>query len=99
RERIALLVVREVLEERLPDAGRDAAVHLPLGNQRVHDGARVVDRDEVAELDLACLRVDLDYGDVRAEREGGSARLEDLGGAQLREPSLRGRGRGELLPR
>ena len=83
----------ELLEERLPDAGRDAAVHLALGDQRVHDVARVVDRDEAAELDLAGLGVDLDGGDVGAEREGRRVRLEDLGGPQLGEPSLRGRGR------
>ena len=56
------------------------------------DRARVVDRDEAPELDLAGLGVDLDDGDVRAERERRSARVEDLLGAQLLEPSFRCRG-------
>ena len=40
RQRVAVLVVDEVLVERLRDAGRDAAVHLALGDQRVDRSCR-----------------------------------------------------------
>ena len=52
RQRRPVLVVGEVLVERLRDAGRDAAVHLALGDERVDQRAGVVDRDHPQQLDL-----------------------------------------------
>ena len=69
RERVPVLVVDELLVERLRHARCHAAVHLSLGDDRVDDAARVVDGDEAAELDGAGLRIHLDDGDVGAERE------------------------------
>ena len=68
-QRVAVLVVDDLLVERLRDAGRDAAVHLALRDQRVDQRAGVVDGDEPQQLDRAGLGVDLDDGDVGAERE------------------------------
>ena len=47
-ERVAVVVVDELLDERLRDALGDAAVALALGEQRVEDAAGVVDGDEAA---------------------------------------------------
>ena len=68
---------------------RDAAVHLALGDQRVDERPGVVDADEPLQLDAAGLGVDLDDGDVRAERErrdGGELVLR----LQLGEPAVAG---------
>ena len=43
-DRVAVGVVRELLDQRLGDPLRDAAVHLPLEQQRVQHGAGVVAR-------------------------------------------------------
>ena len=75
-ERVAVVVVDDALEQRLRDALRDAAVLLARDEQRVEDPAAVVDRDVAEQLDAAGLAVDLDDGDVRAEREGRVALVE-----------------------
>ena len=74
--RIARLVEEHRLVERLRDAGRDAAVDLALGDERVDDGAGVVDRDVPQGDGRAGLRVDLHDRDVRAERERGYSALK-----------------------
>ena len=51
-------------------------MHLAVDEQRVEDAPAVVDRDVTERLDPAGLGVDLDDGDVRAERERGARRLE-----------------------
>ncbi len=68
-QRVAVLVVDDLLEERLGGALRDAAVPLALGQQRVHDRAGVVDGHDPAEEHLAGLGIDLDDRHVGAERE------------------------------
>src|SRR5207253_5884999 len=68
-ERVAVLVVDELLVERLADAAADATVALALGDHGADDPAGVVDGDDPLELDLPRLRVDAGNGDVRAERE------------------------------
>src|SRR5262249_57939979 len=81
-EQLAVLVVRELLVERAPDALGDAAVDLPLDDGRVHDRAAVVLDDVLLEGDLAGLDVHLDDRRVAAARERGlwrrvvAARLE-----------------------
>ena len=98
RERVSLVVVDELLVEGLRDAGEDAAVHLALGDQRIDERARVVDRDEALELDLPRLDIDLDDGDVDTERERRRS-LEVVLGLQLVEPAVGGCPLGELRPR
>ena len=48
RLQLAVLVVDRALPERLRDALRDAAVHLPVDDQRVDHPPDVVDRDVAA---------------------------------------------------
>ena len=69
RERVAVVVVDELLPQRLRDPRREPAVHLAVDEQRVEDAAAVVDRDVAHRHDPAGLDVDLDDRDVRAERE------------------------------
>ena len=64
-----VLVVDELLPQRLRDALDDAAVLLAGDDQRVEDPAAVVDRDVAQRRDQAGLGVDLDDRDVGAERE------------------------------
>ncbi len=61
----------------------DAAVHLPVDQQRVDDGAGVVAGDVADEPHLAGVGVDLDDGDVGAERERRAAGREVGLGEQL----------------
>ena len=105
REDLPALVVDGLLEQRLRDRLRDPAVHLALDDHRVDDVAAVVDR-RVALDRRPCpvVGVDLDLGDVRAEREREVGRVEerrrlevrlDAGGHRVARPG----GEGELLDR
>ena len=69
RDRVAVLVVANLFEERLCNTLADTAVLLAGDEERVHDLAAVVDRDDPHELDPTGVGVDLDHRDVRAERE------------------------------
>ena len=82
RDRVAVLVVAHLLEQRLRRALRDAAVDLALEQERVEHPPGVVARDLAQVAHLAGLRVDLDHGDVAAEGEGGAGRGEGLGRAR-----------------
>jgi hypothetical protein len=73
----AVLVVHRLLEHRLGDALRDAAVHLPVDDHRVDHGAAVVDRDVAQDLRRAGLGVHLDDADVRPRREREVRRIPD----------------------
>ena len=73
---VAVLVEGDLLEQRLRDALGDAAVDLALEQLLVVDAARVVDGDVPDELRQAGLGVDLDDGEVGAERVRGVRRLE-----------------------
>ena len=70
RERVAVVVVADLLEQRLGDALGQAAVHLALGEQRVEDACR---RRRTATRRTRStapgLGVDLDDADVGAEGE------------------------------
>ena len=94
RDRVAVVVVPDLLEQGLGRALGQPAVDLALGQQRVEDAARVVDRDEPLQLHLARLGVDLDHGQVGPERERRArGRERDLG----RQPAVAGL-RGQLGP-
>ena len=73
-----------MLQHRLADALRDAAVDLPIDDHRIDDGADVVDRPETDQLDLAGIRIDLDLADVGAVAEGEIRRIVDRGVLQTR---------------
>ena len=92
---VAVLVVAHLLEQRLCRALGQAAVHLAVGEERVEDGAGVVDCDEAGELDRPGLRVDLDHGEVGAEGEGRPGGVE-VGHADQRVGA--GGGAGHLVP-
>ena len=85
-QRVAVLVVDDLLVERLRDAGRDAAVHLALRDQRVDQRAGVVDGDQAAAARRAPSRC------RPRRRRGGrrtgmsAARLELVRRRQLGEP-------------
>ena len=74
-DRVAVGVVAHLLEEGLGRSLGQAAVTLALGEQRVEDGAGVVDGDQPAQVDPPGLGVDLDHRHVGAEREGRPGRL------------------------
>ena len=63
-DRLAVLVVDDVLEQRLADALHDAAMALALDQQRIDDRAEVVDHGVLHHLDTAGVGIDLDLGDM-----------------------------------
>ena len=71
---------------------------LAVGDQRVDDPARVVDGDHPLERDATGLGVDLDHGQVGAERERRLAGGEVDLGAQLGQPSLLRHAGGQIAP-
>ena len=85
RRQVAIVVVEAFLVERRGDALCDAAVDLPVDDQRIDDGATVVDCDVPDKASVAGLRVDLDDGGVRAARPGEVGRVVDR---RLLEPRL-----------
>ena len=50
-DELAVVVIDGLLPERLAEALRDAAVHLPVDDQRVDDVAAIVHRDVALDLD------------------------------------------------
>src|SRR6185312_17198529 len=95
REDLTALVVDRLLVEGLRDGLRDAAVHLPVDDHRIDHVAAVVDRRVALDYDLARLAVDLDLGDVRAEREREVRRVVERRGLEVR---LHARGHGIAGP-
>ena len=67
---IAERVVDDLLEQRVADALRDAAVHLAVGDQRIDDAAGILDHEEFLERNAAGLDVDFDDGDMTGIGEG-----------------------------
>ena len=87
RQQLAAVgVVGDVFHQHLADALDDAAMDLPLAQQRVQHRADIVDRDIAGELHLAGLGVDLDLGEMRAARKGRRAVRAEIGA--LGEPGL-----------
>src|SRR5260370_196759 len=66
--RRALVVEDDFLEHCLPDALRDAAMHLSLGEQRVDDAAAIVDREKADQARIAGLGIYLDHGAMCTKR-------------------------------
>ena len=64
----------------------DAALDLPLAQERVQHGADIVDRDVAGEPHLAGLSIDLDLGKVRAAGKGRRTVRAEIG--PLGEPGL-----------
>ena len=74
---VAVLVVADLLHQRLGGALGDAAVALAVEEHRVDDRAGVVAGDDArTSFTAAGLGVDLDDGDVGAERERGAGGVE-----------------------
>jgi hypothetical protein len=93
-ERVGVLVVGELLEEGLGHALGGAAVDLPGGEERVEDGAGVVDRDEAPQAHQPGVDLHLDDRHVGAGGEGGG----DLH-LGLAPEAVVGEGGGDLGPR
>src|SRR3979409_1139416 len=70
--------MRRGLHQGLPGALHDAAMHLPMQNERVDGAAGVVDREVARERDLAGVGIDLDLADRAAGRIGRDAAEEIL---------------------
>src|SRR5262249_59245849 len=84
----AVRVVARRLEERLPGALRDAAVHLAFDDRVIDDAADVVAGRDAREARLAGFRIELDLDDLRAVRP--RRRRRSLGGGDANEfPLLR----------
>src|SRR5258706_14522797 len=66
---VAIIVVRDRLEQRRRHAHRQPAVNLPLDDHRVDDVAAVVHRHEAANFHLAGAAVQIHDADVGAEGE------------------------------
>src|SRR5262249_55068430 len=69
QELASIRVVNDVLEQRLAGALGNAAVDLPLGEQRVDHGADVVDDRIALDGNGACLGIDFHFADVTAVGE------------------------------
>src|SRR5260221_7319516 len=67
-QQLSFGVVGHALIQRLSDALRDAAVHLPRHQHRIDGNADVVDRGVANDLADAGLRIDFDFADMRAVR-------------------------------
>ena len=70
RQELPVAVVVRGLHQRLADALRDAAMHLALDDHRIDELAEVVDRGPAVDRHDAGLRIDLEFADVDAGREG-----------------------------
>ena len=97
RDRVAVLVVADLLQQRLGGALGHAAVDLALEEQRVDHPAGVVAGDVAEVADLAGLGVDLDDGDMGTERERGAAGVE--AGLDQQLLAVGGGDAGEVGPR
>jgi len=77
-ERLARAVIMRRFQYRLADALGDAAMGLPLDQERVDHGAEIIDRAVARDADGAGLGVDLDLGDVAAIGKGRGRALMDV---------------------
>src|SRR6266446_5505255 len=84
REELAVVAVDDAFEQRLADPLGDGAVDLTLDDQRVDDGAAVLDEGVAPESDAPRLAIDLDDGDVHGAGERRPRRVEVHGGLEAR---------------
>ena len=79
-EQLAVAVVDRLFHQRLADALHHAAVQLAFDDQRIDDGAEIVDAGIFGDLDDAGFRIDLDFGDMAAVGIGrGAGSVADMG--------------------
>ena len=71
----ALLVIDAAFGQRLAYALGEPAVHLALDNHRIDDVAEIVHRGEVDDPGNTGVRIDLDFADMAAGREGEIRRI------------------------
>src|ERR1043166_9967647 len=71
-----------MLEQRLAKPLHHAAVYLTLEQQRIDHRAEVVDDGVALDRNYAACRIDLDFDDVTAVREGRGARRLHLRGVE-----------------
>ena len=77
-------IVDGTLQEGLPDALHDPAVHLSLEQQRIDGAAEVVDDRVALERDQAGAGIDLDLDDVTPVGKGLRRRYAMMGGVEAR---------------
>src|SRR4029079_11017150 len=76
---LTVFIVHRALQQSLPDALRDAAMHLPFDNHWIDDRAEIVDGGPIHDFSLAGLAVDLDFANVAAGRECEVCRVVEAG--------------------
>ena len=74
----------------LPDALRNATMDLPLDNHWIDDGAEIVDGAPSIDARDAGLRINLDFADMNASREGEVCRIPERSFLQARLELLAG---------
>ncbi len=72
---LALLVIDRAFEQRLADALRDAAMHLALDDHRIDEVAEIIDRGPSLDRRRARRRIDFEFADMHARREGEVCRI------------------------
>ena len=85
-------IVDRVFHQRLADALHRAAMHLARKQQRIKRGAEVIDNDVTHDVRRAGVRIDFDFGDVRAIRKRRRLDAELLRRAQFVGRRVRMRG-------
>src|SRR5713101_4770232 len=81
-EQLAVFVVNDFLVERLRDPLSDAAVYLPLDQQRAYHASAIVDRNVADEFDHAGFRVGFYHRHVCTEGISASGGFEETGRVQ-----------------
>ena len=72
---LAVEIVDGLLKQHLAQALHHAALNLALDQQRIDDGAKIIDCGVSHDVRCAGVRIDLDFGDMAAIREGGGDRF------------------------
>jgi hypothetical protein len=85
---LAVAVVDDFFAERLARTLGDAALDLALGQERVDDGAAIVDDGIAVDRDRPGVGIDLDLADMAAVRKARQIRREAAGALQA-DPELR----------
>ena len=69
-DELPVRVVSRAFQQRLTDALRDSAMHLPLDDHRVDQFAEIIDGRPTIDGHDAGLRIDFEFADMHARREG-----------------------------
>ena len=81
-QQLALLVEDDLFQQCLANALRQAAVDLPLDQQRADARTAIINRVEFAQVDDTGVGIDFDHGDMGAEGVDEVGRAEEIGGFQ-----------------